>query len=83
MLRSISKFNEFIFVCSFVVVVVCVCVYFLCVFFLCFFSCFVLFSNLSGALSDPLFHNQGPVIQSIVSLTTSLRGQLVKCFTIL
>ena len=26
---------------------------------------------------------QGPVVQSIVSLTTSLRGQLVKCFTTL
>ena len=24
--------------------------------------------------------NQGPVVQSIVSLTSSLRGQLVKCF---
>ena len=24
---------------------------------------------------------QGPVVQSIVSLTSSLRGQLVKCFT--
>ena len=26
---------------------------------------------------------QGPVVQSIVSLTISLRGQLVKCFTTL
>ena len=26
---------------------------------------------------------QGPVVQSIVSLTSSLRGQLVKCFLIL
>ena len=26
---------------------------------------------------------QGPVIQSIISLTNSLRGQLVKCFTTL
>ena len=25
----------------------------------------------------------GPVVQSIVSLTNSLRGQLVKCFTTL
>ena len=25
----------------------------------------------------------GPVVQSIVSLTSSLRGQLVKCFTTL
>ena len=24
--------------------------------------------------------NQGPVVQSIISLTSSLRGQLVKCF---
>ena len=27
--------------------------------------------------------HQGPVVQSIVSLTSSLRGQLVKCFTVL
>ena len=27
--------------------------------------------------------NQGPVVQSIVSLTSSLRGQLIKCFTTL
>ena len=27
--------------------------------------------------------NQGPVVQTIVSLTSSLRGQLVKCFTTL
>ena len=26
---------------------------------------------------------QGPVVRSIVSLTSSLRGQLVKCFTTL
>ena len=25
--------------------------------------------------------DQGPVVQSIVSLTSSLRGQLIKCFT--
>ena len=31
-----------------------------------------------GSLAD-----QGPVVQSIVSLTSSLRGQLVKCFTTL
>ena len=30
-----------------------------------------------------LFTNQGPVVQSIGSLTSSLRGQLVKCFTTL
>ena len=28
-------------------------------------------------------NNLGPVVQSIVSLTSSLRGQLVKCFTTL
>ena len=28
-------------------------------------------------------HTQGPVVQSIVSLTSSLRGQLVKCFVTL
>ena len=28
-------------------------------------------------------HTQGSVVQSIVSLTSSLRGQLVKCFTTL
>ena len=27
------------------------------------------------------YMNQGPVVQSIVSLTSSLRGQLIKCFT--
>ena len=27
--------------------------------------------------------DQGPVVQSIVSLTSSVRGQLVKCFTTL
>ena len=26
--------------------------------------------------------DQGPVVQSIVSLTSSSRGQLVKCFTL-
>ena len=30
-----------------------------------------------------LTHHQGPVVQSIVSLTSSLRGQLIKCFTTL
>ena len=29
------------------------------------------------------FRNQGPVVQSIISLTSSLKGQLVKCFTTL
>ena len=28
----------------------------------------------------PFTISQGPVVQSIVSLTSSLRGQLVKCF---
>ena len=31
----------------------------------------------------PNFDVQGPVVQSIVRLTSSLKGQLVKCFTIL
>ena len=30
--------------------------------------------------ANPEFIVQGPVVQSIVSLTNSLRGQLVKCF---
>ena len=33
-------------------------------------------------VSNP-FLDQGPVVQSIISLTSSLRGQLVKCFTTL
>ena len=33
-----------------------------------------------GALSVNVIVDQGPVVQSIVSLTSSLRGQLVKCF---
>ena len=32
--------------------------------------------------SRMLFAFLGPVVQSIVSLTSSLRGQLVKCFTL-
>ena len=32
---------------------------------------------------DILFASQGPVVQSIVSLTSSLKGQLIKCFTTL
>ena len=36
----------------------------------------------SASTSNRLkYANQGPVVQSIVSLTSSLRGQLVKCFT--
>ena len=33
--------------------------------------------------SDQVITDQGSVVQSIVSLTRSLRGQLVKCFTTL
>ena len=33
--------------------------------------------------SDILFPFLGPVVQSIISLTSSLRDQLVKCFTTL
>ena len=29
----------------------------------------------------PVIDYQDPVVQSIVSLTSSLRGQLIKCFT--
>ena len=32
-------------------------------------------------LSD--FTDKGPVVQSIISLTSSLRGQLIKCFVTL
>ena len=39
-------------------------------------------SNVNHVLV-PKDDNQGPVVQSIVSLTSSLRGQLVKCFTTL
>ena len=34
-----------------------------------------------GFLSSQISKDLGPVVQSIVSLTRSLRGQLVKCFT--
>ena len=37
-------------------------------------------SKFSGTINVSLRY-QGPVVQSIVSLTISLRGQLVKCFT--
>ena len=33
--------------------------------------------------TEDIFSLQGPVVQSIVSLTSSLRGQLIKCFTTL
>ena len=36
-----------------------------------------------AAMSRAMTLEQGPVVQSIVSLTSSLRGQLVKCFTTL
>ena len=35
----------------------------------------------TGKMKKPC--HQGPVVQSIISLTSSLRGQLVKCFTTL
>ena len=34
-------------------------------------------------LSHHVYAHLGPVVQNIVSLTSSLRGQLVKCFTTL
>ena len=37
--------------------------------------------NVVRPLSDAI--HLGPVVQSIVNLTSSLRGQLVKCFTTL
>ena len=48
-------------------------------------GCYVL---LNLTLNPSLFNstetgNQGPVVQSIGSLTSSLKGQLVKCFTAL
>ena len=36
-----------------------------------------------GTLNVISLKNQGPVVQSIVGLTSSLRGQLVKFFTTL
>ena len=39
--------------------------------------------GLIGIVSDYFFSKQGPVVQSIVSLTSSLRGHFVKCFTTL
>ena len=46
------------------------------------YSCSNLFYVCSIKVSSKLTY-QGPVVQSIVSLTSSLRGQLVKCFTTL
>ena len=44
-------------------------------------------SKYLGGISVPVlaenWKHQGLVVQSIVSLTSSLRGQLVKCFTTL
>ena len=39
--------------------------------------------SLHVATSRVIGVHQGPVVQSIVSLTSSLRGQLVKCLTAL
>ena len=36
--------------------------------------------QISMMLTVRSYINQGPVVQSIVSLTSSLRGQLIKCF---
>ena len=45
----------------------------------------VFFTNAAAAFLRRLIrgNKQGPVVQSIVSLTSSLRGQLFKCFTTL
>ena len=37
----------------------------------------------AGLKAGRSISEQGPVVQSTVSLTSSLRGQLVKCFTTL
>ena len=45
-----------------------------------------MFLNTEGLIMVVMMEDredQGPVVQSIVSLMSSLRGQLVKCFTIL
>ena len=39
--------------------------------------------NASFDVMTSKYKDLGPVVQSIVSLTSSLRGQLVKCFKIL
>ena len=41
------------------------------------------FSFNVGVLLNYVVVELGPVVQSMVSLTSSLRGQLVKCFTTL
>ena len=43
-------------------------------------SLFEVQSTLSTSKVKVCFKLQGPVVQSIVSLTSSLRDQLVKCF---
>ena len=40
-------------------------------------------TNMAVYLTALLHKFNGPVVQNIVSLTSSLRGQLVKCFTTL
>ena len=42
---------------------------------------FIFFAIKMGC--PPIESPQGPIVQSIISLTSSLRGQLVKCFTTL
>ena len=39
-----------------------------------------MFMDIQADQTLVLVHDQGPVVQSIVSLTSSLRGQLIKCF---
>ena len=46
-------------------------------------TCNVPFSSVYFKQSKFIYTDLGPVVQSIVSLTSSLRGQLVKCFTTL
>ena len=46
-------------------------------------SALVLALVFASAMALALEKCQGPVVQSMVGLTSSLRGQLVKCFTIL
>ena len=42
-----------------------------------------LLEPLNFVVDDNKHDNLGPVVQSIVSLKSSLRGQLIKCFTTL
>ena len=41
------------------------------------------FNESEDKFVDKIDKNLGPIVQSIVSLTSSLTGQLVKCFTTL